>query len=296
MKKFYLIILTFLFGMNIVVAEVKTTPRTDSDLGVNKNWNITESNIENIKRTPRVDASEKIYDFASILNETEKENLYSKIDDYISRNHIDLVILTTDLAYSDYKLEEYASDFYDYNDFGIDFEEYSGLILILNLNSYNRYLNIYTFGKAEAYYDYYTCENILDYIYDDIKAANYASGFSKFVERVDYYFDLVPSYNPNNGTNVKYIYHIPWTTAFFVSLVLTTIIMVVLVKKNKMIKKETLANVYLNQNSINYYNVVDKFLHSHTSSYTVNNNSSGSSHSHIGSSGGRHGGGGGRHF
>ena len=72
--------------------------------------------------------------------------------------------------------------------------------------------------------------------------------------------------------------------------------MVVLVKKNKMIKKETLANVYLNQNSINYYNVVDKFLHSHTSSYTVNNNSSGSSHSHIGSSGGRHGGGGGRHF
>ena len=75
MKKIYLIILTFVLGLNIVSASTNTTPRTDDDLGVNKKWEINEKNIDNVKRTPRVDASEKIYDFAEILTEEEEKKL-----------------------------------------------------------------------------------------------------------------------------------------------------------------------------------------------------------------------------
>ena len=301
MKKFYLVLITFLIGINSVFAAPKTMPRTDDDLGVNKNFNITEENIGNVKRTPRVDASEKIYDFAEILIDSEEKKLYQKISNYIEKTNMDMVILTTDLEYLDDELEDYAADFYDYNDFGIDFDKYSGLLLIINMNSYNRFFNVYTFGMAQAYYDYNTCEAILDYMFDDIKAGYYFDGFSQFISSAEDYFKRGPNENiyidDDGYAYYKRTYNIPWGIAIIISGIATIITMIVLIKKNRMIKKETLAGIYIDKNSIKYNNMVDQFLHSHTSSYTVSSNSSsGGSISHSGSSGGGHGGGGGRHF
>lgn len=303
MKKFLVLIFTFFFSLTFIKA-VNTIPRTDNDLGVNKKWNITEKNIENVKRTPRVDDKEKVYDFASILTEEQTKLLVNKINNFISKTNMDMVILTTDLVLNDYGLEDYAADFYDYNDFGINFSKYSGVILIINMNSYNRYFNIFTFGEAQEYYDYNRCEYILDYIFDDIKAANYLNGFSKFIEKSEDYFVIGKvegiEVDDNGFIHIKYIFHIPWLLALIVASVVTTIVMVILVKKNKMIKKETKASVYVDANSIVYRKKLDKFLHSHTSSYVMSDNSSshggGHSSSHSGSSGGGHGGGGGRHF
>lgn len=64
---------------------------------------------------------------------------------------MDMVILTIDLPYDDEQIEDYAADFYDYNDFGIDFDLYSGIIIVRNINSFNRYFNIYTFGLMHSY-------------------------------------------------------------------------------------------------------------------------------------------------
>ena len=57
-----------------------------------------------------------------------------------------MVILTIDEKLLDSEIEDYAADFYDYNDFGLNFPKYSGIILIINMNSFNRFFNIYTFG------------------------------------------------------------------------------------------------------------------------------------------------------
>ena len=303
MKKIYLILISIVIGFTSVKASTNTIPRTDSDLGVNKKWNITENNINNVKRTPRVDASEKIYDFADILSSEEESELYNKALEYVKKTNMDLVILTIDEEFSDYEIEDYAADFYDYNDFGINFSKYSGIILVRNVNSYNRYFNIYTFGEAQRYYDYDTCEAILDAIYDELRNDYYLDGFSRFISLSDYYFEKGPDediYVDDNGyAYYKRTYRVPYGLAAFISGLATLITMIILVKKNKMIKKETLASVYVNKDSIKYRNRVDQFLHSHTSSYTISHNSggggSGGSFSSSGSSGGGHGGGGGRH-
>ena len=301
MKKLIVLILTFFFSLTLIKA-VNTIPRTDDDLGVNKKWNITEKNIQNVKRTLRVDAKEKVYDFAAILTDEQIKNLVTKINDYVSKTNMDMVILTTDLELNDYELEDYAADFYDYNDFGLNFPKYSGIILIINMNSFNRFFNIYTFGEAQTYYDYNRCEYILDYIFDDIKAGNYLSGFTKFIEKSETYFERgkieTIEVDDNGFINIKHVYRIPWILAIFVASIVTLITMIILFKKNKMIKKETQASVYTDKNSIVFKNKVDKFLHSHTSSYVMSDNSSSGGHSssHSGSSGGGHGGGGGRHF
>lgn len=305
MKKisiFLVLFLTLFIGTITVKANVNTTKRTQDDLGVNKNFSINSNNINNVLNTPRVDASEKIYDFADILDEDTKEDLYKKIENFIETSNMDMVILTTDLPYSDSQLEDYAADFYDYNDFGLDYDKYSGVIIIRNVNSYNKYFNIYTFGDAQIYFPYERCEDILDTIYDDIHLENYLSGFGKFISECERYYKLGIPYSSKNKyvddkgfVHTKYV--IPYMGAVIFSFIITIIIMIILISKNKMVKKAINADVYLDSNSVNYTKMEDRFINTHTTSYTISSSSGsgGGGGSHIGSSGGGHGGGGGRH-
>ena len=282
------------------VYAVETIPRTEENLGVSKHWNITSSNKDNILRTPKVNVSEKIYDFAGVISDEQELELRTQINNYIETSNMDMVVITTDLSYNDDEIEEFAADFYDYNDFGINFENYSGILLIRNVNEYNRYFNIYTFGEAQLYYPYERCESILDDIYDDIHEERYLSGITTFIDRASsYYKSGIPKNYQNytldeNGKIIK-PYTIPFLGAIIFSSIVTLIVMLILIHKNKMVKKETNANVYLNKNSVNFTKMEDIFLHSHTSSYTISSDSGSGGGSHIGSSGGFHGGGGGRH-
>ena len=74
---------------------------------------------------------------------------------------------------------------------------------------------------------------------------------------------------------------------------------IIIENENKMVKKETMAGEYLNNNSIKYTKRNKNLISSHTTHYTrVESSSSsggGSFSSHSGSSGGGHGGGSGRH-
>lgn len=318
MRKILVSLLSLVIGLNIVSASTNTIPRTDEDLGVNKKWTINEKNIENVKRTPRVDASEKIYDFGEILTEEEEKILYEKIKEYISYTNMDMVILTVDMEYNiDSVNEDYAADFYDYNDFGIDFTKYSGILLLRNKYSLDPYFNIYTFGDAQLYYDYNTCESILDDIYYELKNHQYLSGFEHFISLSKSHFDNEKGNNyyiddeGNTHINGYYVdengyihsnppvYRVPIIVSLWISGIVTLIVILVLIKKNKMVKKETLASVYMDSSSVRYNKKIDQFLHSHTTSYTVSHDSGGHGggghSSHSGSSGGGHGGGGGRH-
>ena len=53
---------------------------------------------------------------------------------------MEIIILIDDLPYtSDSENEDYASDFYDYNDFGLDLDKnYSGVLLFRNTYEYGR--------------------------------------------------------------------------------------------------------------------------------------------------------------
>ena len=299
--KYIVLLLTLVIGISNVKASTITFNRTEDDLGVNKKWVIDENNIDNVYATPRVDASEKIYDYAEILSISEESQLYNSITSYIETSNMDMVILTVDLPYSDGQIEDYAADFYDYNDFGIDFDLYSGIIIVRNINSFNRYFNIYTFGNAQLYYPYERCEQILDYIYNDIHAENYLAGFNSFISySSELYNDGIPSnYNNYYVNDMGYLtkgYTTPWFLAFIISGVVTSIIMIILISKNKMVKKASIAKEYLDSSSVNYTNRSDNFISTHTTSYTVSSSSGGGGGgSHSGSSGGGHGGGGGRH-
>lgn len=308
MKKIVkLIILSLLLIIPLSLkAEVNLKERTESNnYGVNKKWKITESNINNVKNTKYVDSSEKIYDFSNVLTEEEKKELKSLVDDYIGKTKMDMVILIDSVPYTDdYTNETYASDFYDYNDFGIDFKNYSGVILFRNTYETNPYFNVYTFGQAQLYYPQNRCDYVLDDIYEDLKSKNYLDGFTKFIDGFNTYYDKgipkeLDGYYIDDKGYIQKGYKLPLLPAFFIALIVTIIVLGIMIKKNKMVKKETRAGEYLNNGSIKYTKRNKNLISSHTTHYTrVQSSSSGGGggfSSHSGSSGGGHGGGSGRH-
>lgn len=299
------VFIIFFIGNIICNASTITYDRTElNNYGVNKKWKITSSNKSNVLNTKMVDASEKIYDYSDILTMQEEQDLYEKIQKFIDTTKMDMVIVTVDLPYSYDKVnEDYAADFYDYNDFGINFDRYSGVLLLRNTYSSDPYFNIYAFGDAQLYFSYNRLENVLDYIYDDLHSGNYYDGFSKFTNKMtSYYNSGIPSemksYKVNEDGYLYKIYTIPYFIVLIISSIVTAITMSIMVKKNKMVVKATKATEYLDRQSIKYTEKHDDFITSHVSSYRISSSSGGSGggfSSSGGSSGGGHSSGGGRH-
>ncbi len=310
MKKIFntvFIVLLVLSSTINVYASTNTFNRNElENYGVNKNIENINSKLSYILNTKKVDASEKIYDFSDILTDEEEELLKTQIDKFIEDNNMDMVIVTDSFAYSyDKKNEEYADDFYDYNDFGLNIQYYSGVLLLRNTYSLDPYYHMSTSGKAQLYLNDSRINYILDNIYDDIHEGRYYEGFSKWIAYTDNYVKQgMPStagnyYLDSNGNmhRAKLKYHAPWGIAFIAGIVVALTIILIMVAKNKMVKKARKASEYLDQGSINITKREDTFLRSHTTSYTVSSSSGGGhgggGHSfHSGSSGFSHGGGG----
>lgn len=319
MKKIIKILLVIIVSMYINVnASTNTYDReTLPNYGVNKNWNINSSNINEVLNTYAVNASEKIYDFGEILTAQEEKELMKTIDAFIRRYRTDIIILTDDLRYmSDYENEEFAANFYDYNDFGIDFNN-SGILLFRNTYASDPYYNIYAFGDAQLYMSYDRMEATLDHIYDYIHNKNYLAGFTKFVNDVSLYYGqgipkTMKDYEVNQSGYLKKKFNIPWFEVSASALIVTIIIMFIMIKQNYMVTKATRANQYINRFKSKMTNRKDVFLSSTTRTYNMSSGMAGSaaagaavakgitkgiamSGTRIGSSGGSHRSGGGRH-
>ena len=303
MKKILLIIVLFL-SFNTVFASTKTYERNENNnYGVNKNITIDSENLRYIMNTKLVDAKEKIYDFSNILTDQEEKELYNKIQYFIEKTNMDLVILTDNLSYVyDEENDYYATDFYDYNDFGISTEKYDGVIFFRNTIPGNRYYGIYMTGNAQLYFTYERNDKTLDDIYDYISNDRYLEGLSLFIDEfLEYYEKGIPeeynkSYVDNNGNLIIVKkYNPPFILAGVISLIVSIITISIMISKNKMVYKAREANQYLKEDSI-IYTRKEKHLASSSTTRHYNPPSSssggGGSHSFGGSSGIGHSGGG----
>lgn len=308
--KLTLIIVTFISAYILlpttVNAEVTTYNREElKNYGVNKKWNINTNNKDNILKTYAVDSNQKIYDFSNVLTDEEEQKLTERMHKFTEKYKIDIVILTDNYQYTeDSQNTTFATDFYDYNDFGINYEKYDGVMLFRNTYEQNPYFDAYSFGNAQLYFYDTRLSNTLDYIYDDIHNEAYYSGFNKFIDKMEEYYNegkLTDYYVDESGFLQKQktaSYYLKMIgLSMIIALVITGIIIYTLIKKNKMVLKATKATVYMNKEKSKITNVQDNFITSNTTSYVISSDtSSGGGHSSSGgSSGGGFSSGGGRH-
>ncbi len=309
MKKIKLLILIFLVALvPNVFASTNTQDRNTLDnYGVNKKWKITDNNKSNVLNSYKVDASEKIYDFADILTDEEEQRVYEKFMTFINKTKMDMVFVSINKPYvQDSDIEDFAADFYDYNDFGIDFDKYSGVLIVRDTYEPDPFYNIYLFGEAQLYFYGDRTENTLDDIYNSFHSGYYENGLNTFISEFTSYYDrgidssLKYHFIDENGY-IREKLHMPWVGIVFADLLVVFIVMLILVKKNKMITKKLDVSKYYDKKTLVFTKQNDIFISEHTSSYTVSSSSGGGHssgggfHSSGGSSGGGHSSGGGRH-
>ena len=325
MKKIkYLLILMILLLPFGVSASVNTKERTsENNYGVSKKWDMNDKKWEYAKSTPYVDASEKIYDFSDILTDQEEQELNNRIKPLIEKYKMEIIILTYDYPYTEDSQNSYfVSDFYDFNDFGLDFDHYSGVVFFRNTYTADRYFDMLSFGDAQLIYYDTRMSNILDSVYSYISTDRYLEGFNKWIDYIEKYHPSSPNapsdisndyfiddtghlvskdYYIDEEGNLKKIFkptnYIPGCAIF--SVVVTLIFIIVNVRKNKMVRTATQASQYLNQETFKILEQSDRLIHSHVTSWTESSSSSsggGGGHSSFsGHSGGGFSSGGGRH-
>jgi len=305
MKKKLLILITFILICFpcIVSASTNTLPRDENNLYV---WDTIDKNKykNDILKTPRVDSSEKIYDFADLYTDEEEKKLFDRVNDYIEKNGVDLVILTIN-ENNKINTERYAEDFFIYNYFGTEDKKRTGIVFIIDMDGRN--VNIVTSGSAILYLDDNRINNILDDIVGYIGDKEYYDGTNVLMSKLEGYGTSIPSSNSHitidpNGKPVKV--HRP---NIFISLVGGVIVAWIFVasnkSKHKSIIQATDADLYMNTGKSSVAPPKDKLVSSVVTSHVISTSSnSGGGGSHIGGSsfhvggGGHSFGGGGRHF
>ncbi len=314
MKKIYLLFIILLLFPTIILASTNTKSREGiENYGVTK-YEVTPKNKKYVLDTPYVDASEKLYDFAEILTDEEEQELYDLISGFNEKTGFDLVILTKSLPYTDdQENEDYATDFYDFNDFNKN-----GILFFRNDYEEDRYFDLYSFGDAQLYYYDTRLSDLLDEIFDEIRNKEYLSSIKHLISRLNDYYDygkLENYFVDNDGflreSNRYYIdengklrkiinYQIPILPSIIISAIISLISVASMVKKNKMIRNATDATVYVDEGNINILVKRDELVNSITNRTYIppasSSSGGGGGHSSSsGHSGGGHSSGGGRH-
>lgn len=279
-KLLSIFLLTFFIGIINCYAQPTVYDRnTLPNYGVRKQIDI-EKNYSDIMQTPAVDSSEKIYDFTNSISDIQEEKIIPKIKEFIEKNNMEFIILVDKNYYpnemknycdSQYKtahMEEYDSKhvklFYDYNDFGTSYPDNSGIVLFLNdaANPCDNklYTNLFLYGDAERYITrkemYQVLENLMPYINED----EYYDGILIMLDQLDSYITenrlKVPVKEQITSTNeIKS----PWKLIVF-DFILSLVIVVILIKKNIMVKKESVAFNYVKRGSLKITNKKDRVI------------------------------------
>lgn len=234
------------------------------------------------EETIKAESTEKVYDYAGLLTESEEEELYNQILEYIQTYNMDMVVVTTNENNKSSSMA-YADDFYDYNGFGIG-EDNSGLLFLIDMDKRNMWIS--TTGKAIELYNDVRIDNILDYTYNKIVDEDYFGCASEFIKYSKYF--------ANKGiSGIDTIIETQEVIAavLIVSTVVTIIFICIGRSHHKNVKKQTLATAYITQ-SLNLNGKRDIFIRKHVSKSAKADSSSGGSSTHSGSSGVSHGGGG----
>lgn len=296
----FIFIFIIIFGVQNIFASTKVYERTEENLGVNKKIFITQKRKEAILSTPKIDSSEKIYDFADLFTEEQEQELYKSVNNYIIETNMDMAIVTIDDNPKDSAME-YADDFYDYNDFGFD-GVFSGVIFLIDMDTREIWMS--TTGNAILMYNDARINDILDCVIEYKEESDYKATETFIGSCLVYAKQGIPGGNENYYIDSQGRYRQKIKAKYCViPLIISTIIGVIITYKKLSKEKDKIQT-----NNVQYYEKYfeviknqDIFLREHTSRSYIGSSSdssggssysSSSSSTHSSSSGRSHGGGG----
>lgn len=211
-----------LFSFNCS-ASVNTYTRTENNLLVPKDVVVDIDNMNDILNTPAVSSSEKIYDYADILTDTQEDEVYKKLIDYINITGIEAVIVTS-RNLGGYTTGEAINNFYNYNDFNDD-----AVVFYIYISDVEPDIYMITNGMGNNFYTQERIPQILEYVYKDIAEGNYGQAVDNYINILSGFYNLDGNYKVDKNGNV--VQDIPWIEIVVLAVTLTFIIVVILVSR-----------------------------------------------------------------
>lgn len=131
---------------------------------------------------------QKIYDNYGLFTDEEAAALEESCIQYGEEGKVDIVIVTED-GLNGKTRKKYMEDFYDEKGFGYESEFGSSVILLINMDSGDRGVEIQGYGDAEYYVNDDRIEHILDGIVPMLSRGKYYKAMLKFTEETAYYMN-----------------------------------------------------------------------------------------------------------
>lgn len=227
-----------------------------------------------------------VNDMADVLTDEQEIELEDRLYNICEKYEMTFAIVTTDNT-GDKTPEEYADDYYDYNDYYDD-----GGVLLLSTDYNERHFS--TSGKAidafnDKAFEYIFVDNVAEY-FDD---GDCYGGFSAYVDFTEECVDAYcrgEKYPPVSAFDVWKDRIIFFLISLAIGIVVTVIIMLSVRSKYKNVRFNSGAENYVVKDSFKLNQSYDTFLYS-TVTRTAKPKDNDRSSTHTSSSGNTHGGG-----
>ena len=251
--------------------------------------NLTDTQRKLALETPYVDTAVKVYDAAGLLSDDEIAKLQKRIHQFVNKYNIDMVVVTinhnnkTDMN-GELPSDNYAMDFYEYNDFGKGIQAkngYDGVILIIDMQY--RKFRVLDVGVPNDKWSI-AKSNVNKYVENmasDLSAKRYYTAINYFVNAYE--------------SDYEYAISFPWIKCSLIALILGFIFLKKEKRKYRNIRKATSASNYVKEGSFRLTVKNDTFVRTYTHEVydPPQKSSSSGGGSHHSSSGRSFGGGGG---
>ena len=221
MKKILFIIVLFIIPY-WVEAKVVTYPRSGDNLLVPNDVVVTDENREVILKTPAVNSSLKLYDFAEVLSSEEDNKIAKKLQDYTVVSGLDAVVIVTKDLYT-FDIWSYLYAFYDFNDF-----KDSGVVFVVYIGEEKPTIVMTNIGSdplLNKLYSKRVIQDTLKYVYKDIKNGNYYTALDNYVRIIQGFYNLDKKsgdYVVNEEGDIVKV--IPWVELIILGVALTFIV------------------------------------------------------------------------
>lgn len=235
-----------------------------------------------------------VIDDAGLIKASDEKELDKKIKN-IQKDKFDVVILTVK-SLDGKSAQDYADDYYDNNDYGLDNEK-SGVLFLVSKG--DRKYHISTKGAGIKAFTDYGIGRIKEEIKPYLSDGDYFDACDEFLnitkDFVKAYKDGTP-YDTDNLYNEEIDYVILEVIALVIAFVIALISVGIMRLRMNTAKPKGTAMEYIKKGSFKLTSEKDIFMYStvtKTAKPKDNDNSAGGSTTHVSSSGSEHGGGGG---
>lgn len=235
-----------------------------------------------------------VIDDAGLIKASDEKELDKKIKN-IQKDKFDVVILTVK-SLDGKSAQDYADDYYDNNDYGLDNEK-SGVLFLVSKG--DRKYHISTKGAGIKAFTDYGIGRIKEEIKPYLSDGDYFNACDEFLnitkDFVKAYKDGTP-YDTDNPYNEEIDYVILEVIALVIAFVVALISVGIMRLRMNTAKPKGTAMEYIKKGSFKLTSEKDIFMYStvtKTAKPKDNDNSAGGSTTHVSSSGSEHGGGGG---